>query len=136
MRRPFLFFVTVVLVLVVAMWAFDGLLSPYGGWGMMGRGMWGGGYGPGMMSWQGPATARRGWGGWGGGWRDLNLSADNVKDELDRRLSWEGNPRLKVGNVAEKDADTIVADVVTKDGSLVQRFIVNRHNGYWRSSED
>ncbi len=35
----------------------------------------------------------------------------------------------KVGEVKEKDADTITADVVTKDNSLVQRFIVDRHTG-------
>ena len=43
--------------------------------------------------------------------------------------SWRGNPRLKVGDVKEKDADTITADIVTKDNSLVQRFIINRHTG-------
>jgi hypothetical protein len=31
--------------------------------------------------------------------------------------------------VKEKDADTITADVVTKDNSLVDRFIVDRHTG-------
>ena len=36
----------------------------------------------------------------------------------------------------EKDADTIVADIVTKDNSLVERFVVNRHNGLFRPSED
>ena len=47
-----------------------------------------------------------------------------------------GNPRLKVGEVKEQDADTIVADIVTKDNSVVQRFTVNRHNGFYRPSED
>ena len=32
----------------------------------------------------------------------------------------------------EKDADTITADVVTKDNSLVDRFIVDRHTGFVR----
>ena len=41
------------------------------------------------------------------------------------------NPNLKVGDVKEKDADTIVAEIVTKQGdSLVQRLDFNRHNGY------
>lgn len=30
----------------------------------------------------------------------------------------------------------IVADIVTKDNALVQRFVVNRHNGYFRPLED
>jgi len=38
--------------------------------------------------------------------------------------------------VKEKDADAIVIDIVTKDNSLVERFIVNRHNGLFRPSED
>jgi len=44
----------------------------------------------------------------------------------------EMNPRLKVGEVKEKDADTITADIVTLDNSLVQRFIVDRHTGALR----
>ena len=52
-----------------------------------------------------------------------------MKARVERWLTWRGNPRLKVGEVKEKDADTITADVVTKDNSLVQRFIINRHTG-------
>ena len=41
------------------------------------------------------------------------------------------NPNLKVGDVKEKDADTIVAEVITKDkDALVQRLQFNRHNGF------
>ncbi len=41
------------------------------------------------------------------------------------------NPNLQVGDVKEKDADTIVAEVVTKQGNaLVQRLDFNRHNGF------
>jgi hypothetical protein len=38
--------------------------------------------------------------------------------------------------VKEKDADTVEINIVTKDNSLVQRFVVNRHNGYFQPSED
>ncbi len=91
---------------------------------------WGGGHGPGMMQGYG-----RGYGpGYGprGDVKDnqtLNLTTDDVKSRIERWLTWRGNPRLKVGEVKEKDADTITADVVTKDNSLVQRFIVDRHTG-------
>ncbi len=78
------------------------------------------GYGPGVIS---P--------GWSTTGRDLNLSTDNVKNYFEGWLAWQGNPRLKVGDVKEKDADTIVADIVTKDNSLVQRFVVNRRNGFF-----
>ena len=99
---------------------------------IVGSGMWGG-YGAGMMRGYGPGVMEPGW---NTTWRDLNLSTDDVKKHLDRRIAWEGNPRLKVGDVKEKDADTIVADIVTKDNSLVQRFVVNRHNGFFRPAED
>ena len=51
---------------------------------------------------------------------------------MERWLTWRDNPRLKVGEVKEKDADTITADIVTKDNSLVERFIVDRHTGVYR----
>ncbi len=59
-------------------------------------------------------------------------TTDDVKTRVERWLAWRGNPRLKVGEVKEKDADTIIADVVTKDNSLVQRFIIDRHTGAFR----
>ena len=92
----------------------------YGGrYGMM-RG-WGGGYGmgPGMMGY-GP--------GYYGNQGNLNLTTDQVKNYLQQMIR---NPNLTVGDVKEKDADTITADIVTKQGSqLVQRLDFNRHNGF------
>ena len=49
---------------------------------------------------------------------------------MEQQLSWQNNPNLKLGKVEEKDKDTITAEVVTKDGSLVQKFEVNRHTGW------
>jgi hypothetical protein len=135
--------------------------EPYGGRGMMG----GYGPGPGMMGGYGPGSGMRGENGPGwmhgrdanaeygpencprfqGGLAgpgaseqqgNLNLSTDDVKKRLDGWLTWQGNPRLKVGEVKEKDADTIEADIVTKDNSLVQRFAVDRHTGSYRPTED
>ena len=54
----------------------------------------------------------------------------------ERWLTWRGNPRLKVGEVKEKDADTVEAAIVTVDNSLVQKFIVNRHTGFFQPSGD
>lgn len=96
--------------------------------GMM-RG-YGYGHGPGMM-----------WGyGYGPGYdrsdaqekKDLNLTTDDVKTRMERWLARRDNPRLKLGEVKEKDADLITADVVTKDNSLVDRFIIDRHTGLVR----
>lgn len=134
--------------------AFDppSFAQPYGGgWGYMGPGMMGG-YGPGWMMGGGP-----GWrhGGYGPCWRyfqgregsgpaqssratpqqqDLKLTTDDVKARMERWLAWRNNPRLKLGDVKEKNADTITADIVTVDNSLVQRFEVNRHTGFMQRS--
>lgn len=114
---------------------------------MMGQGCWGPGcgmMGPGMMSGYGPGMMMQGYGpgsgpgmmgpGWYGRQANVNLSTDDVKNYLERWIAVQGNPRLKVGDVKEKDADTIEADVVTKDNSLVQRFIVNRRTGFYQPS--
>ena len=78
-------------------------------------GGYGGGYGPGMMY-------SRGYQG------DMKLTIDQVKNYLTQMIR---NPNLKVGDVKEKDADTIVAEIVTKQGNaLVQRLDFNRHNGF------
>lgn len=93
---------------------------------------WGGGYGPGMMQGYGPGY-RSGADVQGNqASQTLNLTTDQVKSRMERWLARRDNPRLKVGEVKEKDADTIIADIVTKDNSLVQRFIVDRHTGFVR----
>lgn len=107
-----------------------GMMGGYGpGW-MMGPGMTGPGYGRGWMmhGWRGgygPGMMGYGPGYYGG---DLKLSTEQVKDYLERMIR---NPNLKVGDVKEKDSDTIVAEIVTKQGnSLVQRLDFNRHTGF------
>jgi hypothetical protein len=105
----------------------------------------GGGWGPGMMGGGGPGYGMRGrGGGWGpmmgygygrgygpgaGASQTRNLTVDDVKARLDTMLQRRGNSHLKVGEVKEKDADTIVGDIVTRDNSLVDRFLFNRHTG-------
>ncbi len=124
-----------------------GQSGPQGGFGpgmMQGYGPGGGqGYGPGyhMRGWgggNGPGMMRQGYGpGYGPrgdvqGNQTVNLSTDDVKARVERWLAWRGNARLKVGEVKEKDADSITADIVTKDNSLVERFIFDRHTGFTR----
>ena len=98
-----------------------GMMHGYGPGMMQGYGP---GYGPGMMQGYGP--------GYYGRQGNLNLSTDDVKNYLERWIAAQGNTRLKVGEVKEKDETTIEADVVTKDNSLVQRFIVNRRTGFYQ----
>lgn len=119
-----------------------GMIGPrMGGRGMMGGGAMGPGMmGPGMM---GPGmmpmmqqmhrgTKGQGMMGPGHGSRVVpqqDLSSDDVRHFLEHHLAMQGNPRLKVGEINEKDDDTVVADIVTTDGSLVDRFEVDRHTG-------
>jgi hypothetical protein len=72
--------------------------------------------------------------GGGGRNRDLNLSPDDVKKLAEAALVLQGNDRLKVGKVTEKDADTYAVDIVTRENSLVVTREVNKHNGRWSRS--
>ncbi|NIR84332.1 MAG: hypothetical protein GWN53_11435 [Gammaproteobacteria bacterium] len=120
-----------------------GMMGPgqYGrgmGPGMMGPGQYGRGMGPGMMGpgQYGPGTTERGpYGqgmGPGPGMRvvpDRDLSADDVRHFFDHWVQMHGLSGLQVGKVEQKGEDTIVAELTTKDGTLVQRYNVDRHTG-------
>ncbi|HUI13509.1 MAG TPA: hypothetical protein VL048_08605 [Xanthobacteraceae bacterium] len=118
------------------------MAQPYGP-GMMGYGGYGpgygmmGGYGPGygMMGGYGPGYGMMG--GYGPGYStnqgNLNLSTDDVKAYLERTLR---NPNLKVGDIKEKNQDTITAEIVTKEkNDLVQRLDFNRHSGFFQPEQ-
>jgi hypothetical protein len=103
------------------------------GQGMMGPGMMGPGMtGPGMM---GPGMGQ---GMMGQGWpipAARQITVDDVRGALERQLSWIGNPHLKVGQVTEKDASTIAAEITTTEGSIVQKLEVDRRTGaYWQAN--
>jgi hypothetical protein len=98
-------------------WQGQGMMGP----GMMGPGMMGQGMGPGMMGQgMGPGSMAA---------LPQDLSVENVRHMLEHQLAWQGNPNLKLGKVEEQDEDTIVAEIVTQDGSVVQRLHVDRHTG-------
>jgi len=98
----------------------------YDGDGWYGRGM----MGPGMGMY-GPMRGP----GWGYNQPGLSLTANDVKSYLERWVAGSGNPNIKVGNVVEKDASTIMADIVTKENSLVQQFVFDRRNGSYRPTQ-
>ncbi|MGE0280061.1 MAG: peptidoglycan-binding domain-containing protein [Rhizobiaceae bacterium] len=58
-----------------------------------------------------------------------NVSIDDVRDHFERLLQAQGNPRVKLGDIKDADKDAIVAEIVTTEGSLVDRFKVNRRSG-------
>ena len=101
------------------------------GHGMMGHGMMGfshgKGHAPGMMGRGG--TTGCGPAATGGSSVDKELSVEDVTKILEGRLAWRGNDRLKVGKVEEKDEQTIIAEIVTVDDSLVKRLEFDRKTG-------
>ena len=111
-----------------------------GGGGGMGGGQSGGDYdhgggsnGPGMMGpGYGMGPGQQGWRmgpGYGGPGQQLNLSTDDARSYFERQLAAEGNKRLKVGKVKALDDNTIEAQIVNVDGSLVEAYKVDRHTG-------
>ena len=101
-----------------------GMMIPYG---PMGPGM----MGPGMMPYQQGAPGMMMPPAVPGG----QLDADAVRAMVENRLAWDGNPRLKVGEVRESEAGTIVADIVTTDGALVDRREVDPRTGWMRRAQ-
>ena len=99
------------------------------GHGMMGQGQ-GKGHGYGMMGRGGKSGC--GPGAMGGSPVDKELSVEDVTKILEGRLAWRGNDRLKVGKVEEKDENTIIAEIVTVDDSLVKRVEFDRKTGRHR----
>jgi hypothetical protein len=57
-----------------------------------------------------------------------NLSEGDVRGYLTAQLDHLGNKRLKIGDI-KVDGDSITADIVTTDNSLVQRMKVHRSTG-------
>ena len=87
---------------------------------VMGMGMGCPWCGPGMMG-SGYATPQV----------NVNLSVSDVTSYLERWVA--GNPNIKVANVVEKDANTITADILTKDkDALVQRYTFDRRSGFYQ----
>ena len=89
-----------------------------GGPGMQGQGGWYCPWGPGGR--MGPPVAQPG----------QPLSADQAKALVEQHIS--ANPNLKVGKVTPKD-DFYEVEVVTKEGSLVDKIQVNKQTGWFRS---
>jgi hypothetical protein len=118
-----------------------GMMGPSMGHGMMGQGMGPGMMGLGtmghhpmrsdMMMGQRMGSGVGGWSGLEGGRvvPMMQLSADDVRIFFERYLESLGNARLKVGKITEMDNDTIAAEIVTVDDSLVEQFEVDRHTG-------
>ncbi|WP_026987278.1 hypothetical protein [Fodinicurvata fenggangensis] len=63
------------------------------------------------------------------------LSTDDVRLMMEHRLAWQGNPNIKIGEIEEADDNRITAEIVTQDGSLVQKLEIDRKTGFMRQVE-
>ena len=116
-----------------------GMMGQGMGPGMMGPGM-GQGMGPGMGQGMGPGMGQGGMApGYGAGpgyWQNpampRDLTTADVERMLTNHLEWQGNPNVKLGKVEDKDENTIVAEIITNDGALVDRLEVDRRTGQVR----
>jgi hypothetical protein len=57
------------------------------------------------------------------------LTPEGVRSYLEHHLAMTGLPNLMLGSIEEQDNDTFVAEIVTKDGTLVQRLSIDRLTG-------
>ncbi|MBC7284360.1 hypothetical protein [Hoeflea sp.] len=60
------------------------------------------------------------------------MTEDRVRALLQRQLDTLGNPRLKLGGIGTASDGSITAEIVTVDGSLVQKLAFNRYPGLFR----
>ncbi|WP_139257576.1 hypothetical protein [Natronohydrobacter thiooxidans] len=60
------------------------------------------------------------------------MTPARVETFLSHLLDHHANPRLKIGEITEADNGSIIAEIVTVDGALVQRLAFNRHPGLFR----
>ncbi len=60
---------------------------------------------------------------------DTPLKVEDVRKFAEKKLSRHGNDRLKVGKVEATDENTIVAEIVTVDDSLVWKFEIDTRTG-------
>jgi hypothetical protein len=126
-----------------------GMMGPGYGYGYgMGPGMMGQGYGPGYG--MGPGMMGPGYGygqqygpqygqqygpQYGRQYQQLQkpLDRNQAKQEVENYLSSMRNPNLKLGKVEEK-GDSYEINIVTKEGSLVDKILVDKNTGWMRSA--
>lgn len=60
------------------------------------------------------------------------MTPARVEAFLSHLLERHGNPRLEIGAVTQAEDGSIITEIVTVDGSLVQRLAFNRYPGLFR----
>lgn len=64
------------------------------------------------------------------------MTSEGVRAYLRAQLDAHANPRLKLGEISAAADGSIVAEIVTTEGALVQRLAFNRHPGLFRQLVD
>lgn len=64
------------------------------------------------------------------------MTEDRVQALLEQHLTQLGNPRLELGQVGSATDGSVTAEIVTVDGSLVQKLAFNRFPGLVRQIEE
>ncbi len=62
----------------------------------------------------------------------VEMTPTRVEAFLAHLLERHGNPRLEIGEITQAEDGSIIAEIVTVDGSLVQRLAFNRYPGLFR----
>lgn len=106
------------------------------GWGRAARGP-ACGMGGGFAMMQGCPCSRCGCGGRmgmrGRGMKSASpMTMDDARAMVEGRLAYAGNPNLKLGGVTDQGA-TFEAEILTHDGSLVDKLIIHKTMGWMRS---
>jgi hypothetical protein len=60
------------------------------------------------------------------------MTEDRVRALLEQQLTSLGNPRLRLGEIGSASDGSITAEIVTVEGSLVQKLAFNRYPGLMR----
>jgi hypothetical protein len=60
------------------------------------------------------------------------MTEDRVRALLEQQVTNLGNPRLRLGEIGTAPDGSITAEIVTVDGSLVQKLAFNRYPGLFR----
>jgi hypothetical protein len=117
--------ISVVFLLILTAGIIQGCSHRWHDWDdCSGRGqgmMWHGGGGSGMMG-QGPGYYRSG----------EPLTLDQAKTAIERYITYSRNPNIKLGQITEKD-NYFEAEIVTKEGSLADKLMVDKQTGWIRS---
>lgn len=89
--------------------------------------------GPGMMGygWSGP-RGETGWHSMGFSVSGLTLTKEQAVQIAQTHFQALGNPNLKVGEIREVES-YFESPIVTKDGSFVERLLVDKRTGWLRS---